>query len=139
VKSYKHPAGVYTVGIPDSWEYSPTKNGIAIYQTAHGVGAVNLSTFRTNHAAPKPAAKILAEGLPPGFPVEKISAPALHGTQPDVAYAEYEEGKLWWRAWILKAENRVVYATYNCDIEVKRQEEEVVDEIVRSIRIPILI
>ncbi|MGK9123895.1 hypothetical protein M1D52_07230 [Olivibacter sp. SA151] len=114
------------VMIPEEWEVYQEEGVATIYESAKGIGALQLSLYRKGKEVD--VLEELKDYLSDKY--ENVTVTLLNGK----AYSEtVDEDKVYWRYWLFLKRDNIIFVSYNCDEEEKGKETTVVDEIIRSI------
>jgi hypothetical protein len=130
-KIYSHPAGAYSLAIPDGWEWADQPSNIAFFNPVDGIGAINVSSMKPARGVVNPASIVL-EFAPRSIRSELnvIDLESLPG-----AYVEYQFEKNAWRVWVFCGPTRVFVLSYSCHASARGIEDRIVDEIVGSLKV----
>lgn len=137
-KQYRDPRSVFSLSMPDDWEYSVQSQSVAFFHP-NGVGALNVSTLRPpKGVVPRPESVILNFVSKSALESGLVHVAALSSAEPSIriAHTEYCEGNDAWRFWAIATDSVVVALSYNCKVPSQGTEDLIVDEIITSVRFP---
>lgn len=127
MKSFYFDNGI-KVMIPDSWEEEKEDNLVSLYDPVEGVGALQFSFYKASNPDSIDLSKELEgylEDKHDGVDIKQLA---------NYAYCSVvDEDGVYWQYWLFLKLGDVVFASYNCDEAVKKQESGLIDDIIKSV------
>ena len=125
MKSYTDEKFGFAFFYPDDWILEKEDNVISVYDAENGLGALQFSVFYVGNDGQIDLKVELEDFLEDYMPVEvEIIS--------DLAYSTFVDGDRVWQYWLFQRGNSLVLASYNCEIEDKGKENEMINEILNS-------
>ena len=120
----------WSIELPEHWSREEQDACVAFYEPASGVGALQLSSA-TKQAGEVTDADLIDKAERNG---DQVTSETSYG---DFLGWEYSvvESESYWRKWCLRAGKTLLFATYNCALEDRGQEDSVIDAAMNSLRL----
>ena len=118
----------WSINLPDDWEEEHDDEGVTLFNP-DGCGALEISALEQE------------EAIDDGF-LEYMAAEHLEsGAEPDeVEFGDFEglefsygDDGNYWREWYLRADNLMLYITYNCPLQDEGRENDEVEAILETL------
>jgi hypothetical protein len=111
---------------PNNWIVEVDEKLVSVYDQINGVGALQLTIYEIHNNDEIDLLKEFTEFINERHIDFDVN------NKGECLYSEISDEDIWWRYWLLKNGNVLIFATYNCDIPDKGKEDMIVDKIVKS-------
>ncbi|MDB5146204.1 MAG: hypothetical protein JWQ57_224 [Mucilaginibacter sp.] len=114
--------------IPDNWKAEITQGLISLFDPINGLGVMQFSFYIIKNAYSLNLVDELEEYLKDKY--EGANANLID----DFAYFDIVSSSgIFWRYWLLRKKTNIIFVSYNCAKEDIGKEDNIVDNIIRSI------
>ncbi len=133
---YISSSKIYELFFPDDWTHKEGKDCVSFFDSQNGVGTIQISSYSSPERSKKDNLSILSEYL--GNKNIKINKEYLEiEKNGDVSIAKYSysQENIFWSIWFISKNNKIIFSTYNCDVNDKKMEYSIIENIIESINI----
>ncbi len=126
----EYTAEWWSVQLPTDWSSEKQPECTAFFADA-GIGALQLSAARntSSPATDDDLRDFAKEHLDAGAPIKPVTCGAFTGF-----YLHYSIDDTYQRQWWLRCDDTVVLATYTCDLDMKENEDAIVDSVLSTLK-----
>lgn len=128
MKKYIVKGTSFTFNYPDDWEIEDSGNVVSVYEPKRGAGALQFSYYIVENPETIVVGNELKEYVEGKYGNADIIADKVRAYC-DITLAD---SKAYWRFWMFLIEKNVIFATYNCSLDARGSEDEIVNKIVES-------
>ncbi len=126
MKTYE--TDLYTINLPDHWDEEHDEEGVTLFDP-HGCGALEISVTEQEDVVDDGFLEYMAEEhLEAGAEPNEVEFGDFEGLE----FSYSDEGK-YWREWYLRADNLLLYVTYNCPLADEGAEDDDVEAILETL------
>jgi hypothetical protein len=128
MKTYRYKEADLSFIYPDNWTVLQETNIISVFDSEHGLGALQFSFYQVGNAA----GLLLKDELEEYIKKRHGSAEVLKSK--DFVFSNYLEGigKRYWKYWLFLKTSVLIFVSYNCQEEDIGKEDEIVGNIIHS-------
>ena len=127
-KAYRLTGTDLKLRLSRNWEVQEEGNVISVFDPKNGLGALQFSIYFVEAAVGINVANELRDFL------EDKTADAEITSFDNYAYSQfYDEEETFWRYWIFREGNHIIFASYNCSSEDAGSEDGSIDKIMKSV------
>jgi hypothetical protein len=128
MKTYKYKEADLSFIYPDNWTVLQETNMISVYDSEHGLGALQFSFYQVGNAE----GLLLKDELEEYIIKRHGSAEVLKSK--DFVFSNYLEGigKRYWKYWLFLKTSILIFVSYNCQEDDIGKEDEIVGNIIHS-------
>lgn len=125
MKSYTDDKFGFAFLYPDDWVWEKEDNVISVYDAENGLGALQFSIYYVGNDS-----EINLKSELEGFLQEynSFEVKMIDG----FAYSKLKDNERVWQYWFFQRGNSLVLASYNCEIEDKGKEDEIINKVLDS-------
>ncbi|PTS93387.1 hypothetical protein DBR11_25430 [Pedobacter sp. HMWF019] len=117
----------FTVEIPESWNGEKDNGVVSLYNQKNGVGALQFSFYQTPNVISVSIVEELQDYLEDKY--EEVNVKLVN----NYAYFNVtDEDETYWRYWLFRKSNDVMFVSYNCEASKKGEEDVIVNGIIKS-------
>lgn len=116
----------FKIAVPDSWEINIDGNTTSLFDPINGVGALQFSSYSVPKIDSINLAKELDDYLEDKY--ENVHSKYIN----NYAYFNIIDDDIYWRYWLLKGNDSIMFVSYNCGLIDKDKEDIIIDKAIKS-------
>lgn len=127
-KTYRLTGTNLKLRLSRNWEVQEDGNVISVFDPKKGLGALQFSIYLVEDAVGIDVANELRDFLEGKTVDAEIASYGNH------AYSQFhDEEETFWRYWVFREGNHIIFASYNCSSEDTGSEDWSIDKIIKSV------
>jgi hypothetical protein len=119
----------WRINYPASWDVEQFENGISFFDDKEGVGSLQISGYlKDEKVTSKDIDELFEDETPGNSELKKRKIGIFEGYS-----TEYNYEDQFWRMWFLTKDKLLLCITYNCELEDREIEKEIINQIISTL------